>query len=359
MRFDLPVSNQYYKGRGAQLNPTNPFSLEVRSTAAAVQYEGDDDEIEIKTKVIETFPKTIVNKVDSPDIGLEYSLNPYQGCEHGCVYCYARNTHPYWGYSAGVEFETVIMAKKNAPELLDALLSNKRWKPVPIMLSGNTDCYQPVEKELEITRALLNVFLKHKHPVGIITKNALILRDLDILQKLNQLNLVNIAISINTIDDELRRLMEPRTSSISKRFELVKKLTEAGLPVTVMASPIIPGLNDMHILPLAKKTAEAGARSLAHSVVRLNGDVQEIFDDWLGKTFSDRKEKVLNKIKSLHNGKLGSYTFKDRMQGSGKIADIIHQQFKMAKKIYCLNAPSFEYNLSAFKMKQGSQLSLF
>lgn len=359
MRFDLPVSNQYFKGRGAQLNPSNPFSNEVRSKDIVVQYEGDDELPELKTKVIDTFPKTIVNKVDSPDLGLEYSLNPYQGCEHGCVYCYARNTHPYWGYSAGVEFETVIMAKKNAPELLDKFLSNKRWKPVPIMLSGNTDCYQPIEKELEITRALLKIFLKHKHPVGIITKNALILRDLDLLTKLNELNLVNIAISINTVDDELRRLMEPRTSSISKRFDLVRKLTDAGLPVTVMASPIIPGLNDMHILPLAKKAAESGARSLAHSVVRLNGDVQEIFDDWLGKTFSERKEKVLNKIKSLHNGKLGSYTFNDRMQGSGKIADIIHQQFKMAKKIYCLNAPSFQYNLSAYHMKEGAQLSLF
>jgi DNA repair photolyase len=357
--IQLPIIQDYHKGRGAQLNPSHRFSNEVRESQTIRWHDEEDEFNTVKTKVIQTHAKTIVNKVESPDVGLSYSLNPYQGCEHGCVYCYARNTHPYWGYSAGLDFESVIMAKVNAAELLDKLLTSKNWKAAPIMLSGNTDCYQPIEKDMEITRQILEVLLKHKHPVGIVTKNVLILRDLDILQELNKYKLVNIAISINTIDDDLRRVMEPRTSSISKRLDLVKKLSLAGLPVTVLAAPIIPGLNDTDILPLAKKAAEAGARNLSHIVVRLNGDIKEIFTDWLTKNFSERKEKVLNKIRSLHKGELGSTEFVERMKGSGKIADIIHQQFKMAKKLYLLDAPSFKYNTDLYKAPPTVQLSLF
>lgn len=359
MLVSLPVIEQSQKGRGAQINPSSPFSKEIREVRPVIWEDEDENFNTIKTKVIETVAKTIVNKVDSPDIGLSYSLNPYQGCEHGCVYCYARNTHPYWGYSAGLDFESIIMVKKNAPELLDKLLSSKKWKAAPIMLSGNTDCYQPIERDFEITRSILKVLLKHKHPVGIVTKNTLILRDLDILKEMNKYNLVNIAISINTIDDDLRRVMEPRTSSIPKRLELVKKLTSAGLPVTVLAAPIIPGLNDSDILPLAKKVSESGAKRLSHIVVRLNGDLKEIFTDWLTQNYNDRKEKVLNKIKSLHNGELGSSEFGERMRGSGKIAEIIHQQFKMARKLYLLNDNPFQYNTEIYHSSKARQLSLF
>ena len=360
MRIDLPIlNNNALRGRGALINPVNRFSNEVRNIEPVYWEDEDEDFNRVKTRYIETFPKTIVNKVDSPDVGLSYSLNPYQGCEHGCVYCYARNTHSYWGYSSGVDFESVILIKKNAAVLLEKLFQKPNYKPAPIMLSGNTDCYQPIEQEMKITRQLLEVMLKYRHPVGIVTKNALILRDLDIIKELNKYKLVNVAISINTLDDELRRLMEPRTSSIPKRLDLVKKLSNAGIPVTVLAAPIIPGLNDNDIMPLVKKVADAGAKWLHHIVVRLNGDLEEIFTNWLENTYPDRKEKVLNKIKSLHGGKLGSTEFGLRMKGEGKIADIIHQQFSMAKRLYLMNEKPFEYNLNSFKQDKALQLSLW
>ncbi len=358
MHFDLPIIQPTVKGRGAMINTQNRFSNEVRDEKPWIwDWEGED--INLKTQFIDTYPKTIVNKVDSPDVGLEYSLNPYQGCEHGCVYCYARNTHPYWGYSAGLDFETKILVKRNAPELLEKLLKSKTWQGYPIMLSGNTDCYQPIEKQLEITRSLLKVFLKYKHPVGIVTKNALILRDLDILKELNKHKLISVAISLNTLDEDLRRVLEPRTSSVQKRIETIRALSKEGIPVTALAAPIIPGLNDTDILPLAKKVSEAGARRLAHIVVRLNGDLAEIFTNWLEHIYPDRKEKVLNKIKSLFGGKLGSSQFVERMKGSGKIADIIHQQFDMAKKLYMLKDEKFQYNLDLYRARSGQQLELF
>lgn len=347
----LPVIQS---GRGAQINTPNSFQKYNVYTEELTEAPED-----IKTSFQYVFPKTIVNKVDSPDVHLQYSLNPYQGCEHGCIYCYARNTHNYWGYSAGLDFESKILVKKNAPELLDKLLSSRNWKAVPIMLSGNTDCYQPIEKDMEITRKLLEVFLKHRHPVGIVTKNTLILRDLDILRKLRDLDLVSVAVSINTVDDKLRLKMEPRTSTIKKRLELIETLHKEHIPVTVLAAPIIPGLNDSGILNLAKKVAATGVKRFYHMVVRLNGDVGPIFEDWLNKTYADRSEKVLNKIKSLHGGKLNDSVFGKRMHGEGIIADIINQQVTLAKKLYMLNGEPFQYNTSLFKAPKTMQLSLF
>lgn len=347
------------KGRGSYINPENKFDAQKRGSQAVLDYGDEDELVSVKTRIIHSMAKSIVNKVDSPDIGLSYSLNPYQGCEHGCVYCYARNTHPYWGHSSGLDFETTIIAKMNSAELLDEKLSSKTWKAEAIMLSGNTDCYQPIEKELQLTRKILEVFLKHKHPVGIVTKNTLILRDIDLLMELNKHKLVSIAISINTLDDDLRKLLEPRASSIPKRLELVKKLSSLGLPVTVLAAPIIPGLNDNDIIPLVKKVSEVGARRLSHIVVRLNGDLKEIFEEWLGRNYNERKEKVLNKIKSMHRGLLENSKFGDRMKGTGAIAEIINQQFKLAKKLYLVDRPPFEYNTTVFRANEAKQLSLF
>jgi DNA repair photolyase len=338
--IELQVVNQkpyQIKGRGSLINPPNRFESLNRGSQAIYDFGDEDEVVSVKTKIIESKAKSIINKVESDDVGLGYSMNPYQGCEHGCVYCYARNTHPYWGYSSGLDFETTIIAKINAADLLDKKLSSKRWKREPIMLSGNTDCYQPIEKDLQLTRSILLVFLKHKHPVSIVTKNALILRDLDILMELNKYKLVNISISINTLDDDTRRLLEPRASSIPKRLDLVKKLTAVGLPVTVLAAPIIPGITDNDIIPLVKKVAELGVRSLHHIVVRLNGDLKEIFEEWLTRNYNDKKEKVLHKIQSLHNGSFGSSVPSLRMKGDGPIAEIIGQQFKLAKKLYMMN----------------------
>lgn len=350
--------NDYIKGRGAQINPSNPFEATVRDINPLIRFDGDE-EVNIKTRVVETSAKTIVNKVLSPDVGLEYSLNPYQGCEHGCVYCYARNTHTYWGYSAGLDFETTILVKTNAQQLLEKKLRSRNWEAAPIMLSGNTDCYQPVEKKYGITRSLLQTFWDYKHPVGIVTKNALILRDLDLLKKLASYNLVSVAISINTLDDSIRQLMEPRASSIPKRLKLVKTLADAGIPVTVLAAPIIPGLTDQDILPLVKKVASLGARRIANIVVRLNGDIESIFTDWVKSNYPDRATKVLNKIKALHGGKVNDSRFGVRMRGEGVIAEIINQQFDVARRLYCIKGGRHEYDKTMYTGQKNPQLRLF
>ena len=347
---------EYLKGRGAQIHPDNPFLHSTRSKDPREYL--DPDNPTIKTYYQDTIAKTIVNKVPSPDIGMEYSMNPYQGCEHGCVYCYARNTHPYWGYDAGLDFETKIMAKQNAPELLIKFLNKKNWKASPIMLSGNTDCYQPVERKLQITRKLLKIFLSYKHPVGLITKNQLMLRDLDLLKKLNDHKLVKVAVSINTLQDDLRRVLEPRASSIPSRLRLVKELVRNEIPVTVMIAPIIPDLNDHEIIDMVKLFSEIGVNHLSYIIIRLNGDVEEIFNDWLVRNFPDRASKVMNKIISLHGGKASDSRFKTRMKGEGNYSKIIADQFKLAKKKYFVEK-QFDYDLNLYELYKKPQLSLF
>lgn len=351
------MSGKYLNGRGAQINPASRFDHFVYDENPAHQLE--DDENQIKTKYIEVYPKTILNKVESPDIPLEYSMNPYQGCEHGCVYCYARNTHPYWGYSAGLEFEQKILYKKNAAQLLEDKLKSPNWKAAPVMLSGNTDCYQPAEKDLKITRSVLEVFLKYRHPVGIITKNSLVLRDLDILQELNEHQLVHVAISITTLDDELRRFMEPRTSSTTGRLNTVEQLSKAGIPVMVMIAPIIPGLNEHEILEIASEVAGRGALSIGSTLVRLNGDVALIFEDWLQKNYPDRAGKIISKIKSCHDGQLGDSRFGKRMSGEGNIAKIINSQVKLAKRKFFSGRSTPPYNLDLHQHFKMPQLKLF
>ncbi len=351
------MSDKYLKGRGAQINPSSRFDKFI--TDDNPRHELEEDETQIKTKFIEVHPKTILNKVDSPDIPLEYSMNPYQGCEHGCVYCYARNTHPYWGYSAGLDFEQKILYKKNAAHLLENKLKSPKWKAAPIMLSGNTDCYQPAEIEIKITRSVLEVFWKYRHPVGIITKNSLISRDLDILKKLSEHDLVHVVISITTLDDKLRQFMEPRTSSTISRLNTVEQLSKAGIPVSVMIAPIIPGLNEHEILGIAAEVADRGALSIGSTLVRLNGDVALIFEDWLLKNYPDRASKIINKIKSCHDGKLGDSRFGKRMSGEGNIAKIISSQVKLAKKKYFADRSTPPYNLDLHQHYKKPQLKLF
>jgi DNA repair photolyase len=218
-----------------------------------------------------------------------------QGCEHGCVYCYARSSHEYWGYSAGLDFERKILVKKNAPLLLEEKLKSKNWRAHTIVLSGNTDCYQPAERQFEITRRCLEIFYKYRHPVGIITKNALVLRDLDLLADLAKDNLVGVNVSITSLNEKIRLLLEPRTATIAKRLQTVRTLSQNGIPVNVMLAPIIPASTAM-ILPLAKAAADAGALSIAYTVVRLNGAIGQIFTDWIRKAMPDRAEKVLRKL---------------------------------------------------------------
>lgn len=303
--------------------------------------------------------KTILNKVESPDIPASWSMNPYQGCEHGCVYCYARNTHPFWGYSAGLDFEQKILVKQKAPKLLEDKLKSKKWKAAPIMLSGNTDCYQPIEKDLEITRQILQILWKYRHPVSIITKNALILRDVDILSKMAEHDLVRVAISITTRNEVLRQYLEPRTASSFSRFRTVQKLAEAGIPVHVMIAPIIPGLNEHEILGIAEKAAKLGALSIGSTMIRLNGEVATIFEDWLRKVYPDRADKILNKINEVHNGELGSQEIGKRMTGEGNISEIIQQQLQLAKKKFFSDRTIKPLNVDLHQYFKKQQLRLF
>ncbi len=355
-------SGEFIKGRGAQLNVSNRFHEHRHETRDDfLNYcasEGEEAESN-RTTIIETFPKTIINKVTSPDVGMDFSLNPYQGCEHGCIYCYARNSHEYWGYSAGKDFEQKILVKRNAVELLEKKLKSKSWKAMPIVLSGNTDCYQPIEKKLKITRSLLITFLKYRHPVGMITKNVLIQRDMDILKELAQDNLVHVNISITSLHEETRRILEPRTASIKKRLETVEKLSAANIPVSVMMAPIIPSINSHEIMPLVKEIAERGALGVGYTIVRLNGAIGQIFSDWIRKVMPDRADRVLNQIENIHGGSLNDSRFGTRMKGEGEFADQVEQQFAIARKLYLKDREKPRLNCKLHEDYKDGQMKLF
>ena len=352
----------YLKGRGAQQNTPNKFfqySNETRDDFLEFcRIEGEEADHN-KTQYIPIFPKTIVNKVISPDIGMLYSMNPYQGCEHGCIYCYARNTHEFWGYSAGLDFERKILIKKDAPKLLEAKLKSKKWKACTIVLSGNTDCYQPAEKKFNITRACLEVFLKYRHPVGIITKNALVLRDLDILKELGKQQLVGVNVSVTSLSEKTRRILEPRTTTIKKRLETIRILSENGIPVNAMLAPIIPGINSHEIMNLAKAVSDNGALSFAFTVVRLNGAIGQIFTDWIHKTLPDRAEKVLHQIEACHGGSLNDSRFGKRVRGEGKIAKQIHDLARLARHMYFKDKVFPKLNSEVHEPFKDGQMRLF
>ncbi len=351
----------YLRGRGAQINPSSPYEKVVRDeqpldwALREAEWETDD----LRTEYLETHPKTILNRVESPDIPSEWSLNPYQGCEHGCVYCYARNTHPYWGFSAGLDFERKILVKRNAAELLEAALKKKTWKASPVMFAGNTDIYQPAERRFRITRACLEVFWRYRHPVGIITKNSLILRDLDLLQALAAERLVHVAISLTTLQEELRQFLEPRTATVAQRLRTIETLSAHGVPVFAMLAPIIPGLNDAEILSMAQAAAERGALGLGYTLVRLNGDVAAIFEDWLRKNLPDRADRVLNNIRQTHSGNLHDHRSGTRMRGEGPVADIIREQFRLARHRFFASRQMPPYNLDLHEQYKNPQLRLF
>ncbi len=353
---------KYIKGRGAQENVHNRFFQHIYETRddflEFCRLEGEEADTN-KTQYLPIFPKTIVNKVKSPDVGMAFSMNPYQGCEHGCIYCYARNTHEFWGYSAGLDFERKILIKKDAPDLLEAKLKSKSWKAETIVLSGNTDCYQPAEKKYQITRACLEVCLKYRHPVGIITKNAMILRDLDILKELAKDGLIGVNISVTSLSEETRRILEPRTVSIKKRLKTIRILSENKIPVNAMLAPIIPGINSHEILKLAKAVSDNGARSFAFTVVRLNGAIGQIFTDWIRKTLPDKADKVLHQIAECHDGNLNDSRFGIRGRGEGKIATQIHDLMKLARRTYFKDKAFPELNKELHAAYKDGQLKLF
>jgi len=349
---------EFFKGRGAQVNTHNKF---LKSKYVLEHIEGLDEPLleNTATQLFVENPKKIVSESNSPDLSHMYSINPYQGCEHGCIYCYARNTHEYYGFSAGLDFERKIITKPNAPELLEAYFNKKNYQPVCILLSGNTDCYQPVERKLEITRSLLKLFLQYKNPVSIITKNNVILRDIDIITELAKMNLVHVNVSLTSLNEQLRQKLEPRTVTATGRLAVIEKLSKNGVPVRVMAAPIIPGLNSNEIPAIIKAAADRGALSAGFTIVRLNGSVAELFTDWINKAFPNKAEKVLNMIKACHDGKLNDSDFGRRMSGDGHVATSIHQLFKMACNRFLADRemPAFNYDL--FVPKGGRQVNLF
>jgi DNA repair photolyase len=348
----------FFKGRGAQVNTHNKF---LKNKYVLDHIEGIDEPLleNSNTQLFEETPKKIVSESNSPDLSHMYSINPYQGCEHGCIYCYARNSHEYYGFSAGLDFERKIIIKPNAPELLEQYFNKKNYKPVCIMLSGNTDCYQPIERSLKITQGLLEVFWKYKNPVSIITKNNVILRDIDLLADMAKLNLVHVNVSITSLNEQLRQKLEPRTVTATGRLAVVQKLSERGIPVRVMAAPIIPGLNSNEVPNIIKAAADRGALAAGFTMVRLNGSIAEIFSDWIYKAFPDRAEKVLNMIRSTHDGNLNDSDYGRRMSGDGKIAESIHQMFRMACKRFMADREMPEYDYSLFVPRKGKQTSMF
>jgi len=351
VKIPLPIH-----GRGAESNPLNRFE---RLDIAPEMDEFDPDSPGPKTQFFHDSTRQIIATNDSPDVGFEASINPYRGCEHGCVYCYARPTHEYLGFSSGLDFESRIMVKMEAANLLRGELSKPKWKPKVLSMSGVTDCYQPVERQLKITRGCLEVLAEFGNPVTIITKSHLVTRDIDVLKRLAAENLTAVMISITTLDKEIAGVMEPRAPSPARRLAAVTELTAAGIPVGVMAAPIIPGLTDHEMPELLKAAAAAGAKFCGYTSVRLPFAVKDLFADWLAAHFPDRKEKVLNRIRELHNGKLNESTFGSRMRGHGPWADQIKQIFDLARRQNGLDQPFPRLSVDAFRPAKSAQLTLW
>jgi DNA repair photolyase len=344
------------RGRGTSDNPVNRFEGHY------TDYELDEETGEKPspdTHLYRDDTKDIISTNDSPDIPFEASLNPYRGCEHGCIYCYARPTHEFLGFSAGLDFESRIMVKYDAPEKLRRALSNPQWEPKVIVMSGVTDCYQPIERKLQITRGCLEVLAEFRNPVGIITKNHLVTRDIAILQKLAAHQAVRVTVSVTTLDRKLARLMEPRTSQPRRRLQAIEKLAEAGIPVGVNVAPIIPGLTDHECVSILEAAREAGATRAGYTIVRLPYGVKELFKEWLEQHFPDRKEKVLHKIRDMRDGKLNDSSFGKRFRGEGLFAKQIADLFSVHRKRLGFNEERNPLSTAHFKPVHGEQGELF
>lgn len=351
------MQEEYLRGRGAQFNTRNRFLKEevVKADTEAID---DWTVANPRTQYIETIAKTIVNKVVSPDVCMRYSMNPYMGCEHGCIYCYARNSFEYWGYSAGVDFESKILVKINAAQLLEKFLINPKWECTTISISGNTDCYQPAERKYKITRSLLEVCNRFNQPVGIITKNAAVLRDKDILQKMAERNLVSVIVTITSLDEHLRQMMEPRTTTTEHRFRVIRQLSSLGVKCGVMMGPVIPGLNDHFMHDILKRASDEGATFSAYTYIRLNGAVQLLFRDWLKKNFPDRAEKVWHLTEQAHGGRVNDSRWGIRMKGEGVMAELVRQQYKKYIAKLGLDHERMGLDTTIFR-RPGEQLKLF
>ena len=354
--MDAGASHRNIVGRGAAGNPKNRFErIEVHPDPEALE-DGPRPE----TVYLRDRSRSIIARNESPDIGFDASVNPYRGCSHGCSYCFARPTHEYPGLSAGLDFESKVLVKEEAPDLLRKQLSSPRWEPKVLSMSGVTDPYQPVEKDLRITRGCLEVLAGFRNPVAIVTKNHLVTRDIDFLSELARHGAAMVAVSLTTLDDDLRRVMEPRTSRPARRLAAIEKLAQAGVPVGVMTAPVIPGVNDHELPDLLAAAAETGAGFAAYVPVRLPGAVRPIFEDWLERHYPERKQKVLNRIRSMRGGALNDPRFGSRMKGEGIFADHITQLFSISCRRAGIEAGRFpKLSTAAFRRDGGAQPGLF
>jgi len=359
---ELP--NQTKAGRGAVGNPTGRYE---RFAARAIDdgwlsepSDDDPDEEKIATQLHIDTSRTVINDIKSPDLPYMRSINPYRGCEHGCIYCYARPSHGWLGYSAGLDFETQIFYKPDAPEILREELAARNYAPEVITLGSNTDCYQPVERGLKLTRRIIEVLSECDHPLTIITKSALVARDIDLLAPMAAKHLARVNISLTTLDPQLARVMEPRAAAPWKRLAAMRALSEAGIPVTVMTAPLIPALNDMEMEKLLEAAWEGGARSAHYTLVRLPYELKDLFAEWLRVHRPDRAEHVLSLIRQTRGGKLYDADYSQRRRGTGAYADLIAHRFRLAKKRLGYNLENWDYDMGLFrKPERDGQMGFF
>jgi DNA repair photolyase len=353
------VAKELRHGRGARSNKAGRFEQD-----RVEAFDDGWDSLSLldafKTEVFEDKARSIISRNDSPDISFESSINPYRGCEHGCIYCYARPTHCYLGHSAGLDFETKLYAKSDAAALLRKEFAKPSYKPAMIALGGNTDPYQPIERQRRITRAILEVMAETNHPVGIITKSALIVRDIDVLGPMARKGLVRVAVSITTLDRAVARAMEPRAATPERRLDTVRRLSDAGIPVAVMVAPIIPGLTDHEIEPILKAARQAGARDAGYVLLRLPLEIKDLFREWLWEEFPERAARIISLLQSMHGGRDYTPDFGIRQRGTGPYASQIATRFKLAKKRLGLEEERWGPSTDLFNRPsdRGQQLKL-
>jgi len=349
------------RGRGARSNASGRYESQAREAFDDGWTLEDPEPVQLETTVSPEKAKVIISRNDSPDVGFGASINPYRGCEHGCIYCYARPAHAYMGLSPGLDFESKLFFKPHAAQLLEAELSKKTYRPEFIHIGGNTDPYQPQERKLRVTRGILEVLLRFKHPFTVITKSALILRDLDLLAPAAAEGLTRVAISITSLDRKLARSMEPRAATPEKRVDAVRRLTAAGVPVTVMFAPCIPGLNDHEMEAVLERAADAGASGAGYVALRLPMEIKDLFREWLETDHPDRARRVMSLVRQMRGGKDYDANWGSRMKGQGPVGDLMATRFRAARKRYGLDQEWSSLDASRFRVppKSGGQMDLF
>ena len=349
------------RGRGARSNASGRFESDTVEAFDDGWTTDDAEPAQFRTTVTGEQARVIISRNDSPDIGFSASINPYRGCEHGCIYCYARPAHAFMGLSPGLDFESKLFFKPDAAILLEAELRNPRYKPERIHIGGNTDPYQPEERKVRITRGLIEVLVRFRHPFSVITKSALILRDLDLLTAAARDGLVRVAVSVTSLDRKLARSMEPRAATPEKRIEAIRQLTTAGVPVTVMFAPAIPGLNDHEMEAVLERAAQAGATGAGYVALRLPLEIKDLFREWLESDHPDRARRVMSLVRQMRGGKDYDAQWGSRMRGNGPIADLMNTRFKAARRRFGLDAPKLPTDVSSFQVphRPGDQIDLF